>query len=86
MGPRGDSTIPIPWPVVLFRSLTIKGGFMYERDDVRQVIRLLEGGQLKVGKENGYEASGTFSLEEWDKCAAAALEHTGFCKIVLLNP
>lgn len=58
---------------------------MYERD-VRQVIQLLEGGQVKVGKENGYDISGTFSLEEWDKCADAAVEHTGFGKIVLLNP
>ncbi|KAF7539991.1 hypothetical protein G7Z17_g12297 [Cylindrodendrum hubeiense] len=86
MGGRGDSNIPMPWPVLLYRNLTIKGGFMYEREDVQQVIRLLEGGQVKLGKENGYEISGTFSLEEWDKCADASLEHIGFGKIVVLNP
>ncbi|KAK7426631.1 hypothetical protein QQZ08_006809 [Neonectria magnoliae] len=86
MGGRGDASIPFPWPVLLYRNLTIKGGFMYERDDVRQVIRLLEGGQMKLGKENGYEVAGTFKLEEWDECAEAAVEHTAFGKIVLLTP
>ncbi|KAH7141248.1 hypothetical protein B0J13DRAFT_445605 [Dactylonectria estremocensis] len=86
MGARGDANIPIPWPVLLYRGLTIKGGYMYEREDVRQAIRLLESGQTKLGKENGYEIAGTFGLEEWDECADAAVEHSGFGKIVLLNP
>ncbi|KPM37823.1 hypothetical protein AK830_g8735 [Neonectria ditissima] len=86
MGGRGDANIPVPWPVVVFRNLTIKGGFMYERDDVRQVIRLLEGGHVKLGNENGYEIAGTFKLEEWDECADAAVEHTSFGKLVLVTP
>lgn len=86
MGGRGDSNIPIPWPVLLYRNLTIKGGFMYERDDVRGVIRLLESGRLKIGKENGFEIAGRFPMEDWEKCADAAVEHTAFGKGVLLIP
>ncbi|KAH6889710.1 hypothetical protein B0T10DRAFT_403731 [Thelonectria olida] len=86
MGGRGDANIPIPWGVALYRNLTIKGGFMYERDDVRHVIRLLETGRIKLGRENGYEIAGTYGLEEWDKAADAAVEHTRFGSVVLLRP
>lgn len=41
---------------------------------------------MKVGKENAYKISGTFSLEEEDKCASAAVEHVGLSEIVFLNP
>ncbi|KAI5458510.1 hypothetical protein BGZ63DRAFT_416157 [Mariannaea sp. PMI_226] len=86
MGGRGDASIPIPWPLALYKNLTIKGGFMYERDDVRQVIRIVEGGKVKFGKENGYEVNGAYKLEEWEEAADAAVEHTGFGKVVLINP
>lgn len=42
MGARNDASIPLPWSTLSYRSLTIKGCFMYERDDVRRLIRLLE--------------------------------------------
>ncbi|KAM5356608.1 hypothetical protein ACJ41O_003254 [Fusarium nematophilum] len=86
MGGRGDSAIPFPWPVLLYRNLTIKGGFMYEREDIRKLIRLLESGRLKLGKENGFEIVSSFALEEWDKCADAAIEHTAFGSAVVLAP
>ncbi|KAF7563576.1 hypothetical protein G7046_g513 [Stylonectria norvegica] len=86
MGGRGDTSIPIPWGLLLYRNLTIKGGFMYERDDIFGVIRLLETGRLKLGKENGFEIAGAFPLEEWEKCADTAVEHTGFGSGAVLNP
>ncbi|CAM1502695.1 Fc.00g074710.m01.CDS01 [Cosmosporella sp. VM-42] len=86
MGGRDDANIPFPWPLLLYRNLTIKGGFMYEREEVRGLIKLLESGKLKLGKENGFEISGTFKLNEWEKCADAAIEHVGFGKVVLLTP
>jgi NADPH:quinone reductase-like Zn-dependent oxidoreductase len=86
MGGRGDTNIPIPWGVALYRNLTIKGGFMYERDDVRDVIRLLETGRIKLGEKNGYKIAGKYGLEEWEKAADAALEHTAFGSSVVLHP
>jgi NADPH:quinone reductase-like Zn-dependent oxidoreductase len=86
MGGRNDTNIPIPWPLLLYRNLTIKGGFMYEREDVRGLIKLVESGRMKLGKDNGFEIAGSFKLDEWEKCADAAVEHTGFGTIVLLTP
>lgn len=50
--------------ILLFHGLAIPGGFMSEHDDVRQVIRLFKDGEMKLGKENAYKISGTFSMEE----------------------
>ncbi|KAF4465348.1 alcohol dehydrogenase [Fusarium albosuccineum] len=86
MGGRNDASIPFPWPLLLFRNLTIKGGFMYEREDIRKLIRLAETGHLKLGKENGFEIASSFSLEDWDKCADAAIEQTASGRIVALAP
>lgn len=86
MGGRGDAGIPIPWAPALYRNLTIKGGFMYEREDVEGLVRLLETGRIKLGGENGYEVSGAYELEEWDKAAEAAVEKTAFGRMVVLNP
>ncbi|KAF4974356.1 hypothetical protein FZEAL_8734 [Fusarium zealandicum] len=86
MGGRLDSNIPISWPLMMLKNLTIKGGFMYEREDIRMLIRLLEDGRLKLGKENGYKVVSSFPLEEWDKCADATVEHTSFGSVVVLVP
>lgn len=86
MGGRNDGNIPIPWPVLLYRNLTIKGGFMYEREDIWSLIRLLESGQLKLGKQNGFEIAATFKLEEWEQCADATVENTVFGKVVVFTP
>lgn len=86
MGGRGDTNLPFPWPQLLYRNLTVKGGFMYQREDVQKMIKLAETGQLKVGKENGFEIVSSFSYEDWDKCGDAAVEHTAFGKMVVLKP
>lgn len=86
MGGRGDTSIPFPWPQLLYRNLAVKGGFMYQREDVRKLIDLVETGQLKVGKKNGFEIVSSFSYEDWEKCGDVAIEHTAFGKMVALKP
>jgi D-arabinose 1-dehydrogenase-like Zn-dependent alcohol dehydrogenase len=77
MGGRGDSTIPLSYRMAVFMNLTIRGQFMYERADVKGVIKLAESGLLKIGKEAGLLLAGEFSLEEYEKAFDAAEASVG---------
>ncbi|KAM0429701.1 hypothetical protein ACHAPT_006307 [Fusarium lateritium] len=85
MGGRNEPNIPIPWGPLLYRNLTVKGGFMYQRQDIQKLVQLAESGHLKLGKKNGFEIVSSFSYEDWEKCGQAAIEHTAFARIVALG-
>jgi threonine dehydrogenase-like Zn-dependent dehydrogenase len=55
---------------------------MYEREDVRGIIKLVEAGVLKLGKSAGQEVVGQFPLEEWQKAFEAAANNPETGKIV----
>lgn len=86
MGGRSDASIPCPWTMLVYRNLTIKGGFMYEREDVWALVRLFESGRLKLGEKNGFGVAGTFGLDEWDACADLAIANKGFGSIAVVTP
>ena len=81
---QGD--IPISYQMAMSKSLTIRGQFMYERDDVRDIIKLAETGILKLGKSAGVDIVGEFPLEEWEKALDIAAKNPGAGKIVLFTP
>jgi hypothetical protein len=70
----------------MFKSLQLKGRFMYERDECLNLIKLVELGLLKLGPETGPRTVGTYPLEEWDKAFTEAEIHSGYGAQVLLAP
>ncbi|KAF2195173.1 GroES-like protein [Zopfia rhizophila CBS 207.26] len=70
---------------LVFRNLTIKGQYMYEREDVRAMIKMAESGVMKLGKERG-EVVGEFRLADFEKAFAAASKNPGVGKLVVLTP
>lgn len=74
-GAMGDMAIPAS-PVVR-RNLTIKGKWMYERDDILKLIQMVESGALKLGREAGCRIVGRFPMEKWKEAFDAAAEHAG---------
>jgi D-arabinose 1-dehydrogenase-like Zn-dependent alcohol dehydrogenase len=66
--------------------LTIRGQFMYERADVRGVIRLVEKGLLRLGVEGGYELCGKYKLEDMDECFRATEASSEAGQFVLIAP
>jgi threonine dehydrogenase-like Zn-dependent dehydrogenase len=62
-----NKDIAIPYVMATIKSLTIKGQYMYEREDVRGVIRMAEAGVLKLGTAAGHEIVGKFKLDEFEK-------------------
>jgi D-arabinose 1-dehydrogenase-like Zn-dependent alcohol dehydrogenase len=83
-GIPGD--VNIPYGVMMFNNLTIKGRFMYEREDVKRLIRLVESGRVVIGEQGGIETVGRYGLEEWEGAIERAGEATGWGKQVVLEP
>ncbi|CAM1509594.1 Fc.00g033330.m01.CDS01 [Cosmosporella sp. VM-42] len=74
-GQRGDVGIPIE--AVTHRCLQIRGKWMYEPADVRELIRLVEAGFIKLGTKAGVTIVGKFELAEYDAALTKAAETAG---------
>lgn len=78
--------INVPYVMAVLNNLTIRGQYMYEREDVIGLIKLVEAGVLKLGKRAGHEVVGQYSLEEWEKAMEVANQHNGNGQIVVFTP
>ena len=78
--------VAVPYTLLTWNSLTIKGQFMYERDDARLLIKMAETGVLKLGKEGGIEVVGRFKLEEAEEAFAVAMKNPEVGKLVVIVP
>lgn len=70
-GQRED--VPIPHVYVMHFNLVMKGKWMYERQDVRDLVKLVENGGLRLGNDTAMSSakSRAFQLERW----AEAFDH-----------
>ncbi|KAL7945189.1 GroES-like protein [Trichoderma barbatum] len=78
--------ISIPYGAIMFNDLKLHGKFMYERKDVRMLIKMVETGVMGLGKKIGARVEGKFRLEEWDEAFTAAQENTGPGQYVIIAP
>ncbi|KAL8834273.1 MAG: hypothetical protein Q9170_003818 [Blastenia crenularia] len=78
--------VRIPYFLVMFRSLQLRGRFMYERSDVQGLIKLYEQKLLKLGPGGGYKASPSFALENWEEAFEEAEKVSSWNTQVLLRP
>lgn len=76
--------IDIPYMMAVMRNLTIRGQYMYEREDVKGLIKLVESGLLKLGKAVGMEIVGEFSIEQWDEGIKAAVQSSEPGKMAIM--
>jgi D-arabinose 1-dehydrogenase-like Zn-dependent alcohol dehydrogenase len=70
--------LQVNYASLLFRSITVKGQYMYAREQVEQMLRMVEAGVVRIGKLAGHEVQGEFALEDWE-AAFAALKGTEGC-------
>ncbi|KAL6691203.1 hypothetical protein J3F84DRAFT_387097 [Trichoderma pleuroticola] len=85
MGGRGDTTLPVPYPFLMFQNITLRGSLMYDDEDVKGLLKLAESGILKLNVEGGLGVLASYLLEVYAK----ALEKAKSCaegKIVVVNP
>lgn len=77
--------IAIPYVLAVMNNLTIRGQYMYEKQDVLGLIKLIETGVLKLGKAAGEELVGEFALEDHEKAFDVASQHTAAGKKLLFS-
>jgi threonine dehydrogenase-like Zn-dependent dehydrogenase len=84
-GIQGD--VSIPYNVVMHSNILLKGTWMFPREAVGEVIKMVETDVLRIGEESlGQRHIAKFGLEEWDQAFTAAAENTGMGDLVLIAP
>ncbi|KAL7919996.1 hypothetical protein ACQKWADRAFT_183124 [Trichoderma austrokoningii] len=75
---------PLPSFRIIANDITIKGKFMYERDDMTQFVRMLERGLFPKGEN--FVAPKSFSLDDWKAALDMAADYTGVGRFVVIMP
>ena len=78
--------LAIPFRHMMHGNIQVKAKWMYERSDMRDLVKMLEVGTLKIGPEVGQKVCGSFPLEDWKKAFDVAAENAAFGEIVVLKP
>ncbi|RKK06622.1 hypothetical protein BFJ66_g17195 [Fusarium oxysporum f. sp. cepae] len=81
MGAHQELTLPIQF--IMLNDITVKGKWMYTKDDMRTMIKLLEADYLKLGSA---QTAGTFPLEEFEKAFDTAAKLSGPLLQVVISP
>ena len=85
MGGIKDDVL-IPHSMVMHRNLTLKGKWMFEREDIKGMIKMIENGVLKLGGSAGVRIVGKFALGDWDKAFTAAEKNAGMGEVTVITP
>lgn len=80
-GIHGD--VAIPHSKVMHGNILIKGKWMYPRDAVSELIKMVEVGVLKLGQGR---TCGRFGLDDWQKAFDCAAENAGIGALTLIAP
>uniref|UniRef100_L2FVR5 Isopropanol dehydrogenase n=1 Tax=Colletotrichum fructicola (strain Nara gc5) TaxID=1213859 RepID=L2FVR5_COLFN len=83
-GVAGD--VGISHPSIMFRNITVKGQYMYTREQVGEVIRLVESGVVKLGNAVGHEKLVAFGLADWDTALREASDRGSWGQAVVFVP
>ncbi|KAL1895237.1 hypothetical protein Sste5346_005382 [Sporothrix stenoceras] len=73
--------VALPYYYIMDNALTIKGAFACHREDTAQVLRLIEGGNIKLRKD----IIGPYSLADYKETLVLAEESRGFSKMVVFK-
>ncbi|EED16364.1 conserved hypothetical protein [Talaromyces stipitatus ATCC 10500] len=68
-GIKGDVAIPLGY--VMHGNMTIKGKWMYEREDVLKLIKMVESGRLRL--DGGSSSVKRYGLEQWEEAFEVGL-------------
>ncbi|KAF2502257.1 GroES-like protein [Lophium mytilinum] len=81
-----QGVVEVPYGLMMFKNLTVKGKFMYERAQAERLIKMVEFGSLKMGEASGMTVAGTFGLEDIEEALDLASQRTGWGGDVVLVP
>lgn len=73
---------------LMIRNITLRGQWMYTRQEAMHLIKMIESGLVRLGLDAGHElvGGGGFALEDWGKAVEEAEKATGWGRQVLFTP
>ncbi|KAK0648632.1 hypothetical protein B0T16DRAFT_388823 [Cercophora newfieldiana] len=83
-GAAGD--VGFPYYQIMLKGLRLQGSWMFTPEQVDEVIRLVEAGILRLGKQAGVQCLGVFELEEWEEAFRVAGDDARVGRFALLAP
>ncbi|KAI1336763.1 hypothetical protein F5Y15DRAFT_418585 [Xylariaceae sp. FL0016] len=81
-----DGETRIPYFTAILKSLEFKARWMYTRKELRELVKLVETGVLKIGKSAGHKVKGRYKLEQWETALQEAAKHSAFGEQVVFVP
>ncbi|KAF6828654.1 isopropanol dehydrogenase [Colletotrichum musicola] len=81
----GATELTIPYASFGIRNLKLQGKWMCERRTLEQLIRMIEGGQLQIGKESGTELA-VFPLDQHHEAIEHARINGGWRNYTVVAP
>jgi threonine dehydrogenase-like Zn-dependent dehydrogenase len=75
--------LKLPTQFIMLNDITVRGKWMYTKDDMRNMIKLLEAGYLKLG---AIQTLGDFSLGEFEGAFEKAAKMSGPLSQVIISP
>ncbi|KAJ4294992.1 hypothetical protein N0V90_007000 [Kalmusia sp. IMI 367209] len=78
--------VAIPLRQVMRKNLTLRGTWMYDREQVHALIKMVETGILKIGEQSGVKDIGVFQFGEWEKAFDVASENARWDAAVVMRP
>ncbi|KAK7458987.1 hypothetical protein CaCOL14_003058 [Colletotrichum acutatum] len=80
-----SETLTLPYAVFELKNLKLIGKWMCERPTLLQLVRMVEGGQLRIGRESGAEIK-VFSLDEHHEATEFARDNGGWRNYTVIAP
>ena len=80
------SDLSIPYLTLMLRNITVRGQFMYTREQAKKFLAMLENGNLIVGEGAGLGGQRVFGLEEMEDAITMAEKGGGWGGDVVLAP
>ncbi|KAF5860102.1 hypothetical protein ETB97_002063 [Aspergillus alliaceus] len=78
--------INVPYLQIMFKNIRLQGRFMYDRQHILRMVRMVESGLLKLGAAIGVNKTEEFGLESIEEALQAAGRLSGWGSHVVLKP
>ncbi|GES56887.1 isopropanol dehydrogenase [Aspergillus terreus] len=85
MGGYGGN-IEVPYIEVMLKSLRLQGRFMYSREHVERLVKMVEAGVLPLGEKAGVSQTEEFGLAAAEDALKVAAERSGWGGHVVFTP
>lgn len=78
--------LPISYFNIMSKQLTIRGVYMYEREEIKDLIKMVEYGVLKIGEKGGLRTIGRYKIDEFEKALEKMENRFAPTDLVFIEP